>query len=320
MSKISLIGAGQIGGTLAHLIGIKELVNEVVLFDVASGLAKGKALDIAQSSGVTGFKVNITGTNDYKDTKDSDVIIITAGVPRKPGMSRDDLLGTNLKIIKQVADGIKNTSPKAFVICITNPLDVIVMALQKYSGLPTNMVVGMAGILDSSRFKYFLSQELNEPIKNIESMVLGGHGDTMVPMPKQTKIKNKILTDLVKDNKISKNKLDAIIERTRKGGAEIVKLLEKGSAFYAPAASGVEMAESFIKDQKKILPCAAYLNGEYGYKDIYAGVPVTIGKKGVEKIVEIKLENNEKSNFDVSINAVKELCDAAAKIDPVLGK
>ena len=315
--KISLIGAGQIGGTLAHLIAIKEL-GDVVLFDVAKGLAKGKALDIAQSSGVTGFNVNISGTNDYEDTKNSDVIIITAGVPRKPGMSRDDLLGTNLKIIKQVSDGIKNTSPEAFVICITNPLDVIVMALQKYSGLPYNKVVGMAGILDSSRFKYFLSKELNEPIKNIESLVLGGHGDTMVPMPKKTKIKNKTLIDLINERKISKDKLDEIINRTRKGGAEIVKLLEKGSAFYAPAASGVEMAESYIKDLKKTLPCAAYLNGEYGYKNIYAGVPVVIGKNGVEKIIEMELESTEKSNFDISIKAVKELCDSAAKIDPSL--
>ncbi len=315
--KISLIGAGQIGGTLAHLIAIKEL-GDVVLFDVAKGLAKGKALDIAQSSGVTGFNVNISGTNDYEDTKNSDVIIITAGVPRKPGMSRDDLLGTNLKIIKQVSDGIKNTSPEAFVICITNPLDVIVMALQKYSGLPSNKVVGMAGILDSSRFKYFLSKELNEPIKNIESLVLGGHGDTMVPMPKKTKIKNKTLIDLINERKISKDKLDEIINRTRKGGAEIVKLLEKGSAFYAPAASGVEMAESYIKDLKKTLPCAAFLNGEYGYKNIYAGVPVVIGKNGVEKIIEMELESTEKSNFDISIKAVKELCDSAAKIDPSL--
>ncbi len=317
--KISLIGAGQIGGTLAHLIAIKEL-GDVVLFDVAKGLAKGKALDIAQSSGVTGFNVDITGTSNYEDTKNSDVIIITAGVPRKPGMSRDDLLGTNLKIIKQVADGIKDTSPQAFVICITNPLDVIVMALQKYSGLPTNKVVGMAGILDSSRFKYFLSRELKEPIKNIESLVLGGHGDTMVPMPKQTKIQNKNLNELVKENKISKSKLDEIIDRTRKGGAEIVKLLEKGSAFYAPAASGVEMAESYIKDLKKILPCAAYLNGEYGYKNIYAGVPVVISRKGVEKIVEIELEKSEKLNFDISIKAVKELFESAAKIDPSLAK
>ena len=315
--KISLIGAGQIGGTLAHLIAIKEL-GDVVLFDVAKGLAKGKALDIAQSSGVTGFNVNISGTNDYEDTKNSDVIIITAGVPRKPGMSRDDLLGTNLKIIKQVSDGIKNTSPEAFVICITNPLDVIVMALQKYSGLPSNKVVGMAGILDSSRFKYFLSKELNEPIKNIESLVLGGHGDTMVPMPKKTKIKNKTLIDLINERKISKDKLDEIINRTRKGGAEIVKLLEKGSAFYAPAASGVEMAESYIKDLKKTLPCAAFLSGEYGYKNIYAGVPVVIGKNGVEKIIEMELESTEKSNFDISIKAVKELCDSAAKIDPSL--
>tara|TARA_Y100000996_G_scaffold81653_1_gene55994 strand:- start:393 stop:1352 length:960 start_codon:yes stop_codon:yes gene_type:complete len=315
--KISLIGAGQIGGTLAHLIAIKEL-GDIVLFDVAEGLAKGKALDIAQSSGVTGFNVNISGTNDYEDTKNSDVIIITAGVPRKPGMSRDDLLGTNLKIIKQVSDGIKNTSPKAFVICITNPLDVIVMALQKYSGLPSNKVVGMAGILDSSRFKYFLSKELNEPIKNIESLVLGGHGDTMVPMPKKTKIKNKTLIDLINEKKISKDKLDSIINRTRKGGAEIVKLLEKGSAFYAPAASGVEMAESYLKDLKKTLPCAAFLNGEYGYKNIYAGVPVVIGKNGVEKIVEMELESTEKSNFDISIKAVKELCESAAKIDPSL--
>ena len=315
--KISLIGAGQIGGTLAHLIAIKEL-GDIVLFDVAEGLAKGKALDIAQSSGVTGFNVNISGTNDYEDTKNSDVIIITAGVPRKPGMSRDDLLGTNLKIIKQVSDGIKNTSPKAFVICITNPLDVIVMALQKYSGLPSNKVIGMAGILDSSRFKYFLSKELNEPIKNIESLVLGGHGDTMVPMPKKTKIKNKTLIDLINEKKISKDKLDSIINRTRKGGAEIVKLLEKGSAFYAPAASGVEMAESYLKDLKKTLPCAAFLNGEYGYKNIYAGVPVVIGKNGVEKIVEMDLESTEKSNFDISIKAVKELCESAAKIDPTL--
>ena len=315
--KISLIGAGQIGGTLAHLIAIKEL-GDVVLFDVAKGLAKGKALDIAQSSGVTGFNVNISGTNDYEDTKNSDVIIITAGVPRKPGMSRDDLLSTNLKIIKQVSDGIKNTSPEAFVICITNPLDVIVMALQKYSGLPSNKVVGMAGILDSSRFKYFLSKELNEPIKNIDSLVLGGHGDTMVPMPKKTKIKNKTLIDLINERKISKDKLDEIINRTRKGGAEIVKLLEKGSAFYAPAASGVEMAESYIKDLKKTLPCAAFLNGEYGYKNIYAGVPVVIGKNGVEKIIEMELESTEKSNFDISIKAVKELCDSAAKIDPSL--
>ena len=307
--KISLIGAGQIGGTLAHLISIKELA-DVVLFDVVEGLAKGKALDIAQSTSVSGSNINLIGTSNYEDTKNSDVIIITAGIPRKLGMSRDDLLGTNLKIIKQVAEGIKKTSPNAFVICITNPLDVIVMALQKYSGLPTNKVIGMAGILDSSRFKYFLSQELKVPVKSVESLVLGGHGDTMVPMPNQTKVDGKPLNQLIK-----KEKLDLIIERTRAGGGEIGKLLQKGSAFYAPAASGVEMAESYIKDLKKTLPCAAHLNGEYGVKNLYAGVPVVIGKKGVEKIVEIKLSDKEKDQFNVSIKTVQSLFEAAKKID-----
>tara|TARA_Y100000590_G_scaffold456985_1_gene608671 strand:+ start:1497 stop:2441 length:945 start_codon:yes stop_codon:yes gene_type:complete len=307
--KISLIGAGQIGGTLAHLISIKELA-DVVLFDVAEGIAKGKALDIAQSTSVDGQNINLSGTNNYKDIENSDVIIITAGVPRKPGMTRDDLLGTNLKIIKQVADGIKKNSPNAFVICITNPLDAIVMAFQRYSGLSTSKVVGMAGILDSSRFKYFLSQELNTPSKNIQTLVLGGHGDTMVPMPNQTIVNGKPLNDL-----ISKEKLNSIIERTRKGGAEIIKLLEKGSAFYAPAASAVEMAESYIKDLKKTLPCAAYLNGEYGVKNLYAGVPVKIGKNGVEKIIEINLSNEEKKQFDHSIKAVQKLFDAVKKID-----
>jgi malate dehydrogenase len=315
--KISLIGAGQIGGTLAHLIALKELA-DVVLFDVAEGIAKGKALDIAQSSSVDGFNVNISGTNNYEDTKNSDVIIITAGVPRKPGMTRDDLLGINLKIIKQVADGIKNTSPNAFVICITNPLDVIVMALQKYSGLPKNMVIGMAGILDTSRFKYFLSQELKSPVSKINSLVLGGHGDTMVSMLNHTTVDGVDVLNLVKEGKLKKEVLDSIVERTKNGGAEIVKLLEKGSAFYAPAASGVEMAESYLKDLKKQLPCAAYLNGEYGVKDLYAGVPVIIGKSGIEKIVEIDLSSEEKQNFDHSINAVKELFEAAKKIDKSL--
>ena len=312
--KISLIGAGQIGGTLAHLIALKEL-GDVVLFDVAEGIAKGKALDIAQSSSVDGFNVDIKGTNNYEDTKNSDVIIITAGVPRKPGMTRDDLLEINLKIIKQVADGIKNTSPNAFIICITNPLDVIVMALQKYSGLPKNMVIGMAGILDTSRFKYFLSQELKIPVKKINSLVLGGHGDTMVSMLNHTMVDGKSVLDLVKEGKIKKESLDAIVKRTKNGGAEVVKLLEKGSAFYAPAASGVEMAESYLKDLKKQLPCAAYLNGEYGVKDLYAGVPVIIGKNGIEKIIEINLSNDEKKDFDYSINAVKDLFIAAKKID-----
>ncbi len=312
--KITLIGAGQIGGTLAHLIALKELA-DVVLFDVASGIAKGKALDIAQSSPVNGFNVNLSGTDNYEDTKDSDVIIITAGVPRKPGMTRDDLLGINLKIIKQVAEGIKRTSPNAFVICITNPLDVIVMALQKYSGFPKNKVVGMAGILDSSRFIYFLSKELKVPVQKIKSFVLGGHGDSMVAMLNSTTIDGKKINDLVKENIISNEKLDSIVKRTKNGGAEIVKYLEKGSAFYAPAASGVEMAECYLKDLKKQLPCAVYLNGEYGVKNLYAGVPVLIGKNGVEKIVELKLSEEEKINFEKSINAVQELFNAAKKID-----
>ena len=259
------------------------------------------------------FHVNLLGTSNYEDIKNSDVIIITAGVPRKPGMSRDDLLGTNLKIIKQVSEGIKKNSPNAFVICITNPLDVIVMALQKYSGLPSNKVVGMAGILDSSRFKYFLSQELKVPVKDINTLVLGGHGDTMVPMPDHTTVNGKPLKQLIKNEKLEK-----IIDRTRKGGAEIIKLLEKGSAYYAPAASGVEMAESYIKDMKKTLPCASYLNGEYGVKNLYAGVPVIIGKNGVEKVVEVKLSDKEKEQFNLSIKTVQELYKAAKKIDPEL--
>jgi len=307
--KITLIGAGQIGGTLAHLISIKEL-GDVMLFDVAEGFAKGKALDISQSTAVDGFNINLTGTSNYEDTKDSDVIIITAGVPRKPGMTRDDLLETNLKIIKQVGEGIKNTSPNAFVICITNPLDIIVMALQKYSGLPTNKVVGMAGILDSSRFKHFLSQELNVPVKKINTLVLGGHGDTMVPMPNHTTVNGKPLKELIKHDR-----LESIIEKTRKGGAEIIKLLQQGSAFYAPAASGVQMAESYLKDLKQTLPCAAYLNGEYGVSDLYAGVPVIIGKQGVEKIIEINLSDIEKEQFNSSIQAVRNLYKAAKNID-----
>ena len=315
--KITLIGAGQIGGTLAHLIALKEL-GDVVLFDVAAGIAKGKALDIAQSSPVNGFNINLSGTDNYEDTKKSDVIIITAGVPRKPGMTRDDLLGINLKIIKQVAEGIKNTSPDAFVICITNPLDVIVMALQKYSGMPKNKIVGMAGILDSSRFIYFLSQELKISVLKIKSLVLGGHGDSMVAMVNHTIVDGKNLKSLIKEGKITENRLNEIIDRTKKGGAEIVKYLEKGSAFYAPAASGVEMAESYLKDLKKELPCAVHLDGHYGFKNIYAGVPVIIGEKGVEKIIELELDFNEKTNFDKSIKSVQELFDAAKKIDQSL--
>jgi len=304
--KISLIGAGQIGGTLAHLIGLKEL-GDVVLFDIASGIAKGKALDIAQSSSVDGFDIKLIGTDQYDDIKSSDVIIITAGVPRKPGMSRDDLLEINLKIIKQVSEGIKKHAPNAFVICITNPLDVIVMAFQKYSGLPTNKVVGMAGVLDTSRFKLFLSLELKVPVKQIEALVMGGHGDTMVPLPRYTKVSGKSLETLISEGKISKEKLDQIVQRTRDGGAEIIKFLKTGSAYYAPAASGVEMAESYLKDQKKLLPCAAYLNGEYGVKNLYAGVPVIIGSNGVEKIEELKLNDKEKEQFKKSIDAVNNL-------------
>ena len=312
--KISLIGAGQIGGTLAHLIALKEL-GDVVLFDVAEGIAKGKALDLSQSTAIDGLNVSITGTNNYNDTSNSDVIIITAGVPRKPGMTRDDLLGINLKIIKQVADGIKDTSPNAFVICITNPLDVIVMALQKYSGLPKNKVIGMAGVLDTSRFKFFLSQELNVPISEVDSFVLGGHGDTMVPVPNRTTVSGKPLLDFVKEGKISEEKLNEIINRTRNGGAEVVKLLETGSAFYGPAASGIEMAESYLKNLKKTLPCAAHLNGQYGVKDLYVGVPVVIGSNGIEEVVELSLDDEEKRYFDISIDAVKELFDAAINID-----
>ena len=312
--KITLIGAGQIGGTLAHLIALKEL-GDVVLFDVAEGIAKGKALDIAQSSPVSNFNINLTGTSNYQDTKDSDVIIITAGVPRKPGMTRDDLLEVNLKIIKNVADGIKKNSPNAFVICITNPLDVIVMALQKYSQLPKNKVVGMAGILDSSRFIFFLSKELNIPVNKIKSFVLGGHGDSMVAMLNHTFVDGEPISELIKAKKITKEKLIEIVNRTKKGGAEIVKYLQKGSAFYAPAASAVEMAESYLKDLKKELPCAAYLDGEYGVTNLYAGVPVIIGKNGVEKILQIKLDEEEKESFNNSIKSVRELLSAAIKID-----
>ena len=315
--KITLIGAGQIGGTLAHLAALKR-IGDVVLFDVAKGLATGKALDIAQSAPIENFDIKISGTDNYNDTKNSDVIIITAGVPRKPGMTRDDLLGINLKIIKEVAEGIKKTSPEAFVICITNPLDVIVMALQKYTGFSKNKVVGMAGILDSSRFKYFLSLELKVHPYKIKSFVLGGHGDTMVSMVNHTKVDGKNLSDLIKSGNISQSKVEEIVERTKNGGAEIVKHLQKGSAFYAPASSGIEMAESYLKDQKKELPCAAYLQGEYGVKDLYVGVPVIIGKEGVEKVVQINLDEKEKKLFQNSIKAVKELFDAAKKIDPSL--
>ena len=314
MTKISLIGAGQIGGTLAHLIGIKELVNELVLFDVASGIAKGKGLDIAQSSSVDGFNVKFSGTDNYEDIKNSDVIIITAGVPRKPGMSRDDLLGINLKIIKQVAEGIKKNSPNAFVICITNPLDAMVWALREFSGLPYNKVVGMAGVLDSARFRYFLSEEMKVSVEDVSAFVLGGHGDTMVPLVRFSNVAGIPLPDLVKMKMISQKKLDSIVDRTRSGGGEIVSLLKTGSAYYAPAASALVMAESYLKDKKRILPCAAFLKGEYGVKNLYVGVPVIIGSKGVEKVVEIKLNAEEKVMFKKSVNSVKKLVEAVKKI------
>ena len=314
--KVTIVGAGNVGASCAEYILIKEIVDEIVLLDIKEGFAEGKALDLSQTTSTLGFKSNVIGvTNDYPSTSNSDVVVITSGVPRKPGMTRDDLLGINLKIIKQVANGIKKTSPNAFVICITNPLDVIVMALQRYSGLPKNKVVGMAGILDSSRFIYFLSQEFKIPVQKIKSFVLGGHGDSMVAMLGSTVIDGKTITDLVKEGKIEQERLNEIVERTKKGGAEIVKYLEKGSAFYAPAAAGVEMAESFLKDLKKQLPCAAYLNGEYETKDLYAGVPVIIGSKGVEKVIELELTNDEKINFKKSIESVKELLNAAKKID-----
>ena len=318
-SKIALIGAGNIGGTLAHLVGLKEL-GDVVLFDIVNGVPQGKALDLAQSSSVEGFNTSIRGANAYSAIKGANVVIVTAGVPRRPGMSRDDLLSINTAVMESVGQGIKKNCPNAFVICITNPLDVMVMAFQKFSGLSPNKVVGMAGILDSSRFKLFLSEEFNVPVREIEAMVMGGHGDTMVPLPRFTKVSGKPLLDLVKEGKISQDRLEEINQRTRDGGAEIVKFLEKGSAFYAPAASGVEMAKAYLRDEKKMLPCAAYLNGEYGIKNIYAGVPTIIGKKGVEKIEEINLDEKEKSEFLHSIDAVKKLWKAASNIDTDLAK
>lgn len=315
--KISLIGSGMIGGTLAHLIGLKELA-DVVLFDIADNVAKGKGLDIASSSAVDGFNCSYKGTADYADIADSDVIIVTAGVPRKPGMSRDDLLEINLKVMEQVGAGIKTYAPNAFVICVTNPLDAMVWALQKFSGLPTHKVVGMAGVLDSSRFQYFLSEALNISIEDISAFVLGGHGDTMVPLPRYSTVAGIPLPDVVKMGWLSQEQLDSIIQRTRDGGAEVVKLLKTGSAFYAPAASAVAMAESYLKDKKRVLPAAAFLSGEYGYKDIYVGVPVVIGASGIEKVVEIELNNEERDAFAKSVSAVADLCAACAKISPNL--
>ncbi|AWZ02355.1 malate dehydrogenase [Rhodobiaceae bacterium] len=317
--KIALIGGGQIGGTLAHLAGLKEL-GDVVIFDIVDGVPQGKALDLAESSPVDGFDAALKGTSSYRDIKGADVVIVTAGVPRKPGMSRDDLLGINLKVMQQVGEGIGKHAPNAFVICITNPLDAMVWALRQFSGLPANKVVGMAGVLDSARFQYFLSEEFNVSVKDVNAFVLGGHGDTMVPLPRYSTVAGIPLPDLVKMGWTTKEKLAEIIQRTRDGGAEIVGLLKTGSAYYAPAASAIAMAESYLKDQKRVLPCAAHLNGEFGLKDMYVGVPTVIGAGGIERIVEINLNASEKKQFDKSVGAVKGLVDACKKINPAVSK
>ncbi len=315
--KIALIGAGQIGGTLAHLIALKEL-GDVVLFDIQDGVPQGKALDLAQSGAVEGFNASLKGTSEYKDIAGADVVIVTAGVPRKPGMSRDDLLEINLKVMEQVGAGIAKYAPDAFVICITNPLDAMVWALQKFSGLPTTRVVGMAGVLDSSRFRHFIAEELGVSIEDVTAFVLGGHGDTMVPLPRYSTVAGIPLTDIVKMGWMTKEKLEAIIQRTRDGGAEIVGLLKTGSAFYAPAASAVAMAESYLKDKKRLMPAAAYLKGEYGVKGTYVGVPVLIGAGGAEKVIEITLSGSEQKAFDKSVAAVNGLIEACKKIAPKL--
>ncbi|MDD9329890.1 MAG: malate dehydrogenase [Bartonella sp.] len=316
--KIALIGSGMIGGTLAHLIGLKELGN-IVLFDIAEGIPQGKALDIAESSPVENFDVNLAGTNTYEAIADADVVIVTAGIARKPGMSRDDLLATNLKVMEQVGTGIKKYAPSAFVICVTNPLDVMVWALQKFSDLPTQKVIGMAGVLDSARFRYFLSEEFKVSVKDVTAFVLGGHGDSMVPLIRYSTVAGISLPDLVKMGWTTQEKLDQIIQRTRDGGAEVVNLLKTGSAFYAPASSAVAMAEAYLKNTKRVLPVAAYLSGEYGVRDTYVGVPVVIGAGGVERVIEIDLNDNEKSAFEKSVNAVHELCKTCAAIAPNLG-
>jgi malate dehydrogenase len=316
--KIALIGAGQIGGTLAHLIGLKEL-GDVVLFDIAEGIPQGKALDIAQSTPVEGNDTRYLGANSYEAMNGADVCIVTAGVPRKPGMSRDDLLGINLKVMEQVGSGIKKYCPNAFIICITNPLDAMVWALQKYCGLPKNMVVGMAGVLDSARFRYFLADDFNVSVEDVTAFVLGGHGDTMVPLVRYSSVAGIPIPDLIRMGWTSQTRIDEIVDRTRNGGAEIVNLLKTGSAFYAPASSAIAMAESFLRDKKRVVPCAAYLNGEYGVKDLYVGVPVVIGAKGVERVVEIELNGGERSMFEKSVDSVRGLVDACMKIAPNLG-
>ena len=312
-SKIALVGAGNIGGTLAHLAGLKEL-GDVVLFDIVKGVPSGKALDLVESSPIEGFNSNMKGTSSYAAIKGADVVIVTAGIPRKPGMSRDDLIGTNAKVMQAVGEGIKKNCPEAFVICITNPLDAMVWALREASGLPKKRVVGMAGILDSGRFRYFLAEEMGVSVQDVTAFVLGGHGDTMVPLPRYSTVAGIPLPDLIKMGWLTNDRLKKIVQRTRDGGAEIVQLLGNGSAFYAPASSAIQMAESYLKDQKRVLPCAAMLSGEYGVKGLYIGVPVVIGAGGVEKVVEINLNKSEQAAFDKSVSAVKELVDVVKKM------
>jgi malate dehydrogenase len=315
--KIALIGSGNIGGTLAHLAGLKEL-GDIVMFDIAEGVPQGKALDIAESSPVDGFDARLSGTNTYEAIDGADVAIVTAGVPRKPGMSRDDLLGINLKVMEQVGAGLKKYAPNAFVICITNPLDAMVWALQKYSGLPAHKVVGMAGVLDSARFRWFLADEFNVSVEDVSAFVLGGHGDDMCPLVRYSGVAGIPLPDLVAMGWTTQERVDAIVERTRKGGGEIVALLKTGSAFYAPASSAIAMAESYLKDKKRVLPTAAYLDGQYGVKGMYVGVPVVIGEKGVERIVDIALNKDEQAMFEKSVASVAGLVDACKKIAPDL--
>ena len=315
--KIALIGGGQIGGTLAHLVALKEL-GDVVMFDIAEGLPQGKSLDLAQAGPIDGFNAKLKGTNDYADIKGADVVIVTAGVPRKPGMSRDDLIGINLKVMAAVGEGIKANAPGAFIICITNPLDAMVWALRQFSGVPHNKIVGMAGVLDSARFRHFLADELNVSVEDVSAFVLGGHGDTMVPMPRFSTVAGIALPELVKMGWIKQDRLDQIVQRTRDGGAEIVGLLKTGSAYYAPATAGIAMAESYLKDQKRILPCATYVDGAYGIKDLYVGLPVVIGEKGVERVVELELTADEKAALVKSADAVKGLIDACKKLEPKL--
>ncbi|WP_118856370.1 malate dehydrogenase [Sphingomonas mesophila] len=316
--KIALIGAGMIGGTLAHLAAKKEL-GDIVLFDIAEGVPQGKALDLSQCGPVEGFDARITGTNDYADIAGADVVIVTAGVPRKPGMSRDDLLGINLNVMKAVGAGIKANAPDAFVICITNPLDAMVWALREYSGLPHSQVVGMAGVLDSARFATFLAEEFEVSVRDVNAFVLGGHGDTMVPVTSYTTVSGIPVDDLVKMGRSSKEAIDAIVKRTRGGGGEIVALLKTGSAYYAPATSAIAMAEAFLRDQKRILPCAVYVEGKYGLDGLYVGVPTVIGAGGAEEVIEIALDDEAKGNFQISVDAVKELLVACKAIDPGLG-